>query len=600
MTFYEAALRVLEEAKRPLTHGEITQISVEKGLLSHVGKTPELTMLSRLAAMAKRPRDRKVIITAKDTFALAEWMLPEDEAASAVTGIVEPNPEEDLPPYRPVERHPEPRSEYVRAIGRQAERERKSRRDDERRRKYPPIAEVAFETLTELGSLAPNAVLEAARKKELVSDELSMEQLLHALIDDNQRRIDSGRRPQFRYGAGESGELSLSLDASETPGVEIQAAFCAAAGVAIENGRPQVKTRGEARVEATALSAEDAQLITAAKHAGKEAKRAMARVMRKKLSEVDSGTLEKSIVRLMHELSFREVKVAKRGKEGPLLTARRREGSLELRYAVRILKGSHSIERRHVQDLRRDLGHYAAHVGLICSPGDARGDARSEALERGAMVFLWCGEGLADQFFAAHVGVNVQTVELYEIDEAFFAKAQVDAEAAKARREERHRERDRQDAASGAAQGEAGAERPQGGAPAAAEGQPFDAAAQGAPGSADAGDDEGDEAEEGEAGEGGEGQSPGAGPVQLGPDGQPLGRRRRRRRRRRGRGQRPEGAPGAASGVGAAAPGAPGAMPGGEGAGADAPPAAAPVAAAPAPTPASMPPAPVSGGDAGQ
>ena len=70
MTFYEAALRVLEEAKRPLTHTEITKLSVEKGLLSHIGKTPEITMLSRLAAMARRPRDRKVMVTAKDTFAL--------------------------------------------------------------------------------------------------------------------------------------------------------------------------------------------------------------------------------------------------------------------------------------------------------------------------------------------------------------------------------------------------------------------------------------------------------------------------------------------------------------------------------------------------
>src|SRR3954471_832393 len=135
MTFYEAALRVLEDAGKPLTNIEITQRSIEKNLLSHVGKTPETTMLARLAAMAKRPRDRKVMVTAKDTFALADWMLPEDAAALETTGAPEANPEEAMPQYRATERHPEPRGDYVRAIGRQAERERKRRDDEGSRRK---------------------------------------------------------------------------------------------------------------------------------------------------------------------------------------------------------------------------------------------------------------------------------------------------------------------------------------------------------------------------------------------------------------------------------------------------------------------------------
>src|SRR5688572_135426 len=118
MTFYEAALRVLESEGRPLTFLEITQKSISQNLLSHIGKTPEQTMLSRLAAMARRARDRRVCVTAKDTFALVEWGLPEDAAALAETGVPAPNPEEDLPPLRPAERHPEPRGENARAAGR--------------------------------------------------------------------------------------------------------------------------------------------------------------------------------------------------------------------------------------------------------------------------------------------------------------------------------------------------------------------------------------------------------------------------------------------------------------------------------------------------
>ena len=48
MTFYEAAIRVLEAEKRPLTTAEITERCVAQGLLSHVGKNPEETLRSRL------------------------------------------------------------------------------------------------------------------------------------------------------------------------------------------------------------------------------------------------------------------------------------------------------------------------------------------------------------------------------------------------------------------------------------------------------------------------------------------------------------------------------------------------------------------------
>ena len=56
MTFYEAALRILESEGRPLHFLEITEKSIQQSLLSHIGKTPEVTMLSRLAAVALAPQ----------------------------------------------------------------------------------------------------------------------------------------------------------------------------------------------------------------------------------------------------------------------------------------------------------------------------------------------------------------------------------------------------------------------------------------------------------------------------------------------------------------------------------------------------------------
>ena len=607
MTFYEAALRILESEGRPLTFLEITEKSIAQNLLSHVGKTPELTMLSRLAAMARRTRDRKVVVTAKDTFALVDWALPEDAEALALTGVTEAHEEESLPPLRPTERHPEPRTENARAAGRGTERGKRRRDEEEegrggRRRRFPPMPEVVFEILSESDeSLRPEQLLERAREKELAPEDTTVEVLLTALLEDNQRRIDAGRRPQFSL-SKETGAVTLERAGapSEAPPLELQAAFAAALGIPLEDGRPVLPKTGAAATPAAEAQA-DAALLLTARTAVKDSRKAMARALRKRLGELDVGPFEKSVVKMMHALGFRELKVAKRSKEGPLLTARKREGSVDLRYAIRMLKGTPALERKAVQELRKDLGHYSAQVGLLASAGDVRGDARTEAQASGSLVMLWCGDALGEKFLEAKAAVTVTTVELYDIDERFFEVARLEADEAQKRREERQREKAaREDG--GEATGEeteppsraaeaagevqerrekrreerreerqrereerrrardarAAAAAPQGEAAAApAPTAPVPAEAIAPTGVSEEEGEEGDEEGEDEDLEAasafvaGEGGAPGEG----GTAGERK-RRRRRRRGRRGRGGRPEGAPGTPGEAVAAAEGA--------------------------------------------
>lgn len=587
MTFYEAALRVLEEAGAPMNYLEITKRSLDKGLLSHVGKVPEQTMLARLAAQAKRSRDRKLVVTARDTFALSDWMLPEDADALAVTGTIEPNAEESLPPLRPTERHPEPRAEYLRAIGRQAERNRR-RDDDGKRKKFPPVPEVAFEVLSEVSGLVPSELIARLRARDLV-EELGTLALLEALAADNQERVDQGRRPQFTAIRTETNELQLSVETAApenaTLPLQTQEAFCKAANLPFENGRVVLRSQRRrdepAGAAPVASSPEDLALIQTARLSVKDARRAMARVLRKKLSELDTGTFEKACVKLLHANGFRELKVARRGKEGALLSARKKEGSLELRFAIRIVRGAGQVERRAVQDLRRDVAQVSGNLGLLLTAGEARNDARSEATANGALVMLWCGDHLSEKFFDAEVGVSVMRVELFEIDDAFFEAAKADADEAQKRRDERHREKDgRPEQSEG---GESGDGRQAEAAPSATppDGAPqSDAPVQAA---AEGSDDEGDDDEEGEEGDEGEAAEGGT-PGEPGAPGE-GGRRRKRRRRRRRRGGRPDGAPGQS------AEGAPAVAGAAVAAGAEAPaPSAPPVEAAPAaPTPPAAP-----------
>ena len=57
MTFTDAAAEVLRLVGRPLHYKEITDIAIEKNLLSHVGKSPDVTMGARLAATLKKDSD---------------------------------------------------------------------------------------------------------------------------------------------------------------------------------------------------------------------------------------------------------------------------------------------------------------------------------------------------------------------------------------------------------------------------------------------------------------------------------------------------------------------------------------------------------------
>ncbi len=74
MTFTEAAALVLRLVGKPLHYKEITDVAIERSLLSHVGKSPEVTMGARLAAQVKKlEKDNPLTRVKPGVFALAEW-----------------------------------------------------------------------------------------------------------------------------------------------------------------------------------------------------------------------------------------------------------------------------------------------------------------------------------------------------------------------------------------------------------------------------------------------------------------------------------------------------------------------------------------------
>jgi hypothetical protein len=84
MTFTEAAVEVLKRTGKPLHYKKITELAIQLNLLSHVGKTPEVTMSSRLATLVKRDRDESPIVKVKPgVFGLRDFGKEVIEAAAA-------------------------------------------------------------------------------------------------------------------------------------------------------------------------------------------------------------------------------------------------------------------------------------------------------------------------------------------------------------------------------------------------------------------------------------------------------------------------------------------------------------------------------------
>ncbi len=384
MTFHEAGLQILETAGRPLSYQEITSLAIQQGLLSHVGQIPEQTMRQRLAALARRSRNRRVAVVGPDQFALTDWGLPED--AGALTQLETLETPDEGPPRRGKERHPPitpPRG------GRSGEgREGKDAFGRRRRKRLPPLSEVAFEILSEAHKpLSLEEILARARERELVGEELGADVLSSAIAEENRRRAEAGRRPAFLV--TESGNVEIIEGPAEPAEREAEAA-----------GRRGPPTRW-------------AQQAT-------EARRNATRLTRRKLADLDAGGLERVAAQLLERSGYRDCRAVKRsGREGSLLTARRKLGLTEFRFAVRLAPNGVDVGREEIRELRRDMLLHGAHAAMVLGPGDVGREARAEALIVGQpLVSLLCGEALAEELVLRQVGV--QLIEIAFVDDVFW------------------------------------------------------------------------------------------------------------------------------------------------------------------------------------
>ena len=165
-------------------------------------------------------------------------------------------------------------------------------------------------------------------------------------------------------------------------------------------------------------------------------------MVRRRFGELELGAAELVTQALLESQGFKDIRVAKRTRETATFNARRRDGLLDAKFAIRLIKGNKEISRQEVADLRKDLAANGARIGVVLGAGEAGRDARSEAIAAGSFLMLWCGEALADKLFEKKVGTTSIAIEIPDLDEAFFRRARDQGEIEDRKREERRLERE--------------------------------------------------------------------------------------------------------------------------------------------------------------
>ncbi|MHB8419113.1 MAG: HTH domain-containing protein [Myxococcales bacterium] len=376
MTFHEAGLQILERAGQPLSSQEITARAIQEGLLSHVGQIPEQTMRERMAALARRSRNRRVVVVGPDRFALTDWGLAEDPAALEKLEV--PEIVDEGPPRRSRERHP------ATVPSRGGRTEGKETFGRHRRKRLPPLTEVVFDILSESHkALALDEILARARERDLVGEDLPVDSLSNAIAEENRKRAEAGRRPAFAF--------------TEAGAIEIVEAPSAPVSDERRGGAPRWQQ----------------QTL--------DSRRNAAKLLRRRLAELDGAGLERVAAALLEKSGYRDLRPVRRAvaPEGALLIARRKLGLCDYRFAVRLAPAGAEVTREDVQQLRRDLAAQGAHAGLVLGPAEAGREAKAEAQAVGQpLVTLLCADALADELVLRQIGSHV--VEVSQVDEGFW------------------------------------------------------------------------------------------------------------------------------------------------------------------------------------
>ncbi len=475
MTFTEAAVEVLRLVKKPLHYKKIAAIAIERELLSHVGKSPETTMSSRLATMVRKDRGDAPIIKIKPgVFALREF--PQDVIDA---GMKESGHDYSLPPAEETavtEEEPKKESEALSGdLIETVEGEPEASEEEAGESDDQPILALLEEQSSE-PARSKSSRRRRRRKRRGEDDEGgndSGRERDRGRDRDRDRDRDNdrgGRRRRGRNSDSGNQKVVVGGDWAHVPksgepvGVKLADAiersfgrrragrtFAAIARSLVDSNRLSGKAADLAPTIATSVRADNARRASAGmpprfrivgEHVGLtrwDVSREIDKVQDQILQAVERqrGLVRRALVRSLRQLptagllEMLATWLSAAGVESLRGVTRQADGDIHLAGVIRrgpealpiaiVIWREENVSREKIVAVRGSLAHYNdAKVAWLISLGQVLSGARDEAAIGGAPVSLFGGDELAEAMERAGVGVLQYSVPMSGLDVELF------------------------------------------------------------------------------------------------------------------------------------------------------------------------------------
>ncbi len=463
MTFTEAALEILKAEGRPMRSREIAEKAVDKGLLSHVGKTPVQTMSTRLSAAVAKGKGPFVRVR-PGVFGLAEWGgNPPGPAKKEVARTTPERRSETSPKRAAAEPVKEPeKSAPTKEVAESAAPWKKKRRRRPTKADKPirapssgqaSAAGVSSTDRSPKGNTRPERK-EAEKRGRPPTREIKSKPPERKEAEKSGRpptREKTSKPPAVKQpapaipGNGELVEQFEAIMRSQTRPIPT-AQLCDQAGIGFESGttlaealllsdgmdrelkglRPKfIRHKGGFALAEREVSGEIISLEGQISDARDRLVRIVERQMLRKLRTLSMKAFVSIMVVYLQRTGFGAMKPIRRGGKGEFhmsVQDRRHEGRFRTAVVIRRDQADNHLSDEAVIDLRGALHRYNSTSGIIATTGTVSEKAKVEAtVPNLAPVALLSGEMLARDMVQFGVGVRDRTVRFPSFDKSFFS-----------------------------------------------------------------------------------------------------------------------------------------------------------------------------------
>ncbi len=419
MTFYEAAIEVLRQSGRPLHYKKITEVAIKGNLLSHVGKTPEVTMSARLNQEVKREEFSALVKTRPGVFTLRDEVAKklneeakqkQEEARKAQQKAQQAKQAEQEDDDDDDEDDSNRRNGRSRSRRRGRRSRRRSRRDDDdSSNKSSARSSRSDDDDSTKRSAKTNGSTGAARRRSSQDEDAEIETVADnppSMDNVDQKHLDHG--PVRLEGIAQAAHTVLSdNDGDALPIKKLadeifnrklvrfhthDAAMTVQAAMVNDNQlrecrghRPLFVRLTNSRWGLTEWGMTPDALVNEQKilSLSEECRQDTLENLGRALTDVQPEALEQVTLTLLDGRGYRNIKVSKRSSNGDVFfSADWRQGLSDVRVCIQLV-GDHDTElgREVVTELRGTLHHYAASEGVVIHFGDISKEAIEESRE---------------------------------------------------------------------------------------------------------------------------------------------------------------------------------------------------------------------------